>query len=297
MGIPEKQLETWSHQGSITQSSDTYNGVKKVLEATGTPYFAKNFKVFLQGSYGNDTNIWAESDVDVVIQLNDTISNDLSSLNDVAKAAFNRAYPSATYQYADFRRDVLQVLQNKYGDAVTSGDKALVVAADGNRRKTDIITAIQYRRYYKFNGIFDESYAEGICFWNSKGDEIVNYPKQHCANLTSKHQGTSSWLKPMIRILKNLRNRCISDNLLTSGRAPSYYVEGLLYNVPPAKFGTSYAQSFANAINWIQTEADKDKLVCANEQYYLLRDNSHTCWPKANAEEFLTAAVTLWNNW
>ena len=58
MPIPESQLETWSHQGSITQSSNTYNTIKNVLEASTTPYAGKNFKVFLQGSYGNDTNIY-----------------------------------------------------------------------------------------------------------------------------------------------------------------------------------------------------------------------------------------------
>ena len=71
MPIPESQLETWSHQGSITQSSNTYNSIKNVLEAGTTPYASKNFKVFLQGSYGNDTNIYAESDVDIVIRLDD----------------------------------------------------------------------------------------------------------------------------------------------------------------------------------------------------------------------------------
>ena len=67
MPIPESQLETWSHQGSITQSSNTYNAIKSVLEANTTPYAGKNFKVFLQGSYGNDTNIYAESDVDIMV--------------------------------------------------------------------------------------------------------------------------------------------------------------------------------------------------------------------------------------
>lgn len=296
MGIPESQLDTWSHQGSVTQSSDTYNTIKKVLEA-GTPYAARDFTVFLQGSYGNDTNIWSESDVDVVIQLNEIFLSDLSTLSEVEKAAFASVFPSATYSFADFKRDVLQVLGDKYGDDITPGDKAIIVAASGNRRKADVIVAIQYRRYYKFNGILDQSYDEGICFWNAKGDMIANYPRQHCANLTSKHQGTGAWLKPMVRILKNLRSRCITDGLLTSGVAPSYYLEGLLYNVPAEKFGTNYAQSFANAINWIQTEADKDKLVCANGQYYLLRDNSHTCWSKGDAEQFLTAAIKLWNDW
>ena len=45
MPIPESQLETWSHQGSITQSSSTYNTIKSVLEDSTTPYAGRNFKV------------------------------------------------------------------------------------------------------------------------------------------------------------------------------------------------------------------------------------------------------------
>jgi hypothetical protein len=297
MAIPEKQLETWSHQGSVTQSSETYNAIKKVLEANGTPYAGKDVNVFLQGSYGNDTNIWSESDVDVVVQLNDTFHHDLSELTESEQSAFHRAHATATYSYADFKRDVLKVLTDKYGESVKSGDKAIAIAASGNRRKADVIAATQYRRYHKFNGIFDQTYDEGMCFWNVKGEMIANYPKQHSTNLTARHQESKSWLKPMIRILKNMRGRCVDDKLLASGVAPSYYLEGLLYNVPADKFGPSYEQSFVNAINWIQKEADKGKLLCANEQYYLLRDKLHTCWPKANAEALLSAVTRLWNNW
>ena len=63
MAIPESQLDTWSHQGSITQSSNTYATITGALEAAGTPYANKAYKVFLQGSYGNDTNIYAPDDV------------------------------------------------------------------------------------------------------------------------------------------------------------------------------------------------------------------------------------------
>ena len=82
MSIPESQLETWSHRGSITQSRDTYNTIKNVLEASNTPYAGKNLKVFLQGSYGNDTNIYTESDVDIVIRLDDCFQRDLSELTE-----------------------------------------------------------------------------------------------------------------------------------------------------------------------------------------------------------------------
>lgn len=297
MAIPESQLETWSHIGSITQSSTTYNSIKNVLEAVGTPYAGKNYEVFLQGSYGNDTNIYSESDVDIVIKLDDCWQSDLSGLAEAQKAAYSQAYHSATYTHVDFKRDVLQVLTSAYGNQITCGDKAIAIAANGNRRKADVIVAIQFRRYYKFLNTSDQSFTEGICFWNKAGQRIANYPGQHSNNLTKQHQATSSWLKPMIRVLKNVRGRCISDGLLKAGTAPSYYLEGLLYNVPTGKFGGSYQDCFTNAFNWIQHDADKGKLLCANEQYYLLRDDSHTCWPKANGEAFINAAINLWNDW
>jgi hypothetical protein len=191
---------------------------------------------------------------------------------------------------------VLKVLTDKYGSDVKVGDKAIAIAGSGNRRKADVITALQYRRYYKFNGIYDESYDVGICFYNESGELIANYPKQHSANMTTKHQLTASWLKPTVRIVKNMRNKLVDDKTIKSGIAPSYYIEGLLYNVPNDQFGTSYADTFANAMNWI-LQADRSKFVCANEQYYLLRDNAHTCWPKANFDQFLNALKTFWNNW
>jgi hypothetical protein len=67
LAIPESQLETWSHQGAIVGSRTTYATIKNLLESAATPYAGKLFKVFLQGSYGNDTNIFTESDVDIVI--------------------------------------------------------------------------------------------------------------------------------------------------------------------------------------------------------------------------------------
>lgn len=297
MAIDEAQLETWSHQGSIMQSSGTYNAIKNTLKAADTPYSDKNYKVFLQGSYGNDTNIWAESDVDVVIRLDDCFHGDLENLSGEEKAAYQSAFNDATYTRADFARDVLGVLVNKYGKDVKAGDKAIAIAPNGGRRKADVIVAAQYRRYHRFKGIANQSYTEGICFWNAKGEMIANYPNQHSANLTTKHQSTGTWLKPMVRVLKNMRGRCITEGLLKEGIAPSYYLEGLLYNVPSDRFGTSHQDCFVNAFNWIQQEADKTKLVCANEQYYLLYDGCHTCWPKANGEAFINAAIELWNKW
>ncbi len=226
MPIPESQLETRSHQGSITQSSNTYNSIKNILEASTTPYASKNFQVFLQGSYGNDTNIYAESDVDIVIRLDDCFQSDLTQLTEDEKAAYKSAFRDATYTHVDFKQDVLSVLTNQYGDTVTAGDKAIAINANGSRRKADVIVAIQFRRYFNFRSSSDAEYVEGICFFNAAGERISNYPKQHSANLTTKHQASSKWLKPIARVFKNMRSRMIDDGLIKAGIAPSYYIEG-----------------------------------------------------------------------
>lgn len=296
MAIPESQLETWSHQGAVAGSCDTYNEIKKVLEASTVPYAQKDYKVFLQGSYGNDTNIYKESDVDIVIQLNQAFKSDISKLPSEQAVAWDKAYSQSDYGYYDFRKDVLKILTDKYGSDVNVGDKAIAIAPNGNRRKADVITPLQYRRYHKFNGILDQSYDVGICIYNKSGDLIANYPKQHSINMTRKHQVTASWLKPTVRIVKNMRNKLVEDGAIKSGIAPSYYIEGLLYNVPNDKFGTSYGDTILNAMNWI-LQADRSKFVCANEQYYLLWENTETSWPKANCEQFLNALITFWNSW
>lgn len=296
MPIPESQLDTWSHQGSVTQSKNTYNSIKTVLESKNTPYSGKDYKVFLQGSYGNDTNIYSESDVDIVIQLNDCFQHDLSPLPTEQEEAFKQSHFDAPYTHLNFKADVLNVLSQQYGSNVDAGEKAIAIDAYGSRRKADVIPAIQFRRYHKFISTFDQSYEEGICFYTASGQKIVNYPRQHSENLTRKHQDTSQWLKPITRILKNLRSRLIVEGMLEVGVAPSYYIEGLLYNVPNDKFGKNYQDTFVKVINWI-LEADRTKFVCANEQYYLLHDNSPVTWRAEKCETFLMAAIDLWNQW
>jgi tRNA nucleotidyltransferase (CCA-adding enzyme) len=104
MGIPESQLEIWSRQGSAVQSRDTYATIKGALEEAAAPYAGKTFGTFLQGSYGNDTNIYADSDVDVVIRLDSTFFYDEANLSEDQKNAFHRAHPNASYGLGNSNR-------------------------------------------------------------------------------------------------------------------------------------------------------------------------------------------------
>jgi len=298
MTIPLAQLKTWSSQGSVTQSKNTYATVKSALEDTEAPYKSRNFKVFLQGSYGNDTNIYAESDVDVIIRYDGAFFHDISERPNDEQTAFHTAFPNdGTYAYNEFKDHVVQALRNKFGNSVKPGAKAIKIEGNGNRRNADVIVAFEFRRYYRFNSLYNESHVTGMCFFDSKGNRIANYPNQHCENLTAKHQASGNNLKPLIRIFKNLRSKLIEDNLIEKGSAPSYYVEGLLYNVPNDRFSGNLQDITSNVLTWLNETGDRSNFVCANGQYYLLRDGYPTCWPCKDGEKFISAASDLWDNW
>jgi len=301
MAIPESQLETWSHQGSVRQSTTTYDTIKGALEAADTGYAGKGTEIFLQGSYGNNTNIYAESDVDVVIRLKSTFHYDLERLTPQESESFQNKYNSATYDFRDFKTDVITALETSFGvEAVQPGNKAIKIRPNGNRRSADVIVATQFRRYIRFHssylGILDEQYVSGIFLLASDGERIVDYPKQHSENCTKKHQSTKELFKPMVRILKNLRSRLVENHLIDEGIAPSYFIEGLLYNVPDDRFDGPYTSVFVAVIKWI-LDADRSNFVCANEQHALFGESGSACWPANKCDLFLRALVNLWNDW
>jgi len=150
MAIPESQLETWSHQGAVKQSRDTYATIKGVLEHSSAPYAGKDYSIFLQGSYGNDTNIFADSDVDVVIQINAVYFDDTSSLSTDDQAAYKTSWSKADYPYSEFKADVINHLTKNFPGRVTPGNKAVFVEGEGNRRDADVLPAAQFRKYHRF---------------------------------------------------------------------------------------------------------------------------------------------------
>jgi hypothetical protein len=293
MAIPESQLEVWSAQGSMTQSRDTYEIIKNALEAGDSGYANRSFDVFLQGSYANDTNVYAESDVDVVICLDTTFRYDLDSLADDEKQAYRNWVDPATYSFDDFKRAVVAHLRRRFGlSSISVGNKAVTISGGQNRRDADVIVCYEYRNYQSFSVQRTWDYVSGIVIPTPQG-EIVNYPKQHSANLTAQHQADRRMLKPVVRIFKNIRNRMVRDGNLGDGITRSYFIEGMLYNVPASKFVGDYGDIFCNCVNWL-SETDRSKLVCPNQQYWLI-GNSHIQWPGANYETSLGALIDFWN--
>jgi hypothetical protein len=115
MPIAEDQLVTWAKQGPTSQFTSTYDTLWGVLNDSSSPYYPKDFKIFLQGSYKNDTNVYGDSDVDVVIRLDSIFYSDLYFLNEDEKARYNANRSPGTYTLDEFKASVLQWLTKKYG--------------------------------------------------------------------------------------------------------------------------------------------------------------------------------------
>lgn len=296
MAIPEAQLKTWSAQGSITQSASTYDTIKKVLNDTTSPYYLKDFSIFLQGSYGNDTNVWKDSDVDIIIRLNQTFYSDLSQLEQGAKSSFDTVYTDVQYGFHEFRTEVIDWLTEHFGSDVKPGKKAILVKGNNGRRDSDVLVCAKLRRYRKGSVGTDNQYDEGICFFLPDKTRVINFPVQHRDNCTTKHQDSNEWFKKMVRVYKNMRNRMVEDGYLAEGVASSYFIEGMLWNVPNDRFGTSFEDSFVNCFNWVNA-SDKTQLACANDLHWLIRDVGGNSWNPADFYAYIAAVRKYWNEW
>ena len=299
MAIPESQLETWSHQGATVTAKSTHETIRRELEHQDSPLASKDVDIYLQFSYRNSTNIRGDSDVDIVVQLNGSFWRDISRLPSDQQALYRDAYSDATYHWADFRQDVLDTLRERFGyHQIVSGNKSIKVSADSGRLAADVVPCLQFRSYRRFFSLSDQSYVEGIkSLTQNEGREVINFPKLHYENGACKNSAdnTNGWYKPFIRVCKNARNAMISERILHSQCAPSYFVECLLYNVPDNCFGGSFEDTYCDVVRWLQ-DNPPDSFVCQNEQTYLF-GNEPEQWSLDYARAFVEGMITLWNQW
>jgi hypothetical protein len=267
---------------------------------SAAPFANRKFKVFLQGLYENDSNTHGESDVDTVIMLTSTFHYSLNRLNPQEVQNFQAAYPTtATYDMADFKREVTAWLQREYTGYVDA-TRNKVIAIDRNGRlprEADVLVCAEYKNYWGFANIDDKtSYTRGVKFYDRNNNPIVNYPELHSERCSDKNKETGGAFNPMVRILKSMRRRLIEDRLLADGVAPSYYIEGMLSNVPTPNFVATHEATVLNCLRWLYT-CDRSTLRCAHRMSPLTGDNSPTAWPLADCNTFINALANYWDSW
>jgi len=290
MSISESQLETWSHIGAQVTAKQTHESVRNAIDSFKFPegiFYDK----YLQGSYKNDTNIYGDMDVDLVVSLTSTFYNNLTP--DQKKQL---GLTTASYQFSDFKKDILSALFDYYDDRkVKEKSKAIQVVKPTSTLNCDVVVCAEYRFYT--NDL--SSYFEGITLWTTDGIQIVNYPTHHYKNGVSKHQNTNSWYKPAIRIFKNIRNNLVDSKAITKKDAPSYFIECLLYNVPNNLFGTNYNSTTYNILDYLGKSRNNgllEEFRCQHDLYDLF-GTGNTQWNLTDAKKFINEAIGFWNDW
>lgn len=289
-------IEHLARPPSQTESdaaTSTYRQVRQAVEAEGT-FRNRSLDIFLQGSYGNSTNISGSSDVDVVSRLGDTFYHDFFSdvPDDAIRSIRGRHSSPATYDWAEYRRDLLAVLHNRFPSAVQDGSKAITVLGTPSRSRldADVIPCVTFRMYRA-----DGTYEEGICFWAKDGsDRIANFPKQHRENLSTKN---AAWragpkFKGIVRAIKRLRDLADPSKQGAAKNAASYWIECLVYNVPDSYFKGQYNDILLSVLVYLYgalKEGGTDatgRFMQANSIYFLFHPRF---WDTASAFRLIDA--------
>ena len=304
MPIPENQLETWAKYHQTDKAKYTHEKVRNVINDY---YYSKDydFEDYLQGSYRNHTNIYADTDVDIVIQLNSIFRGNISELIEKLTEEYNNYYSSASYSLENFKDEVVNALYDSFGYSRTEiGNKSIKILADnsGSMYNADVIVAMQYRLYVpdkrkntKKDGL-GLYYYEGILFNTSSGEEIINYPKLHYKNGKEKQENTNGLFKPIVRIFKNMRNTAQKKGYLWDKNiAPSYFIQCLLYNVPNYIFDGGYKIIIEDILYWLNNNINND-FISQNEIVPLFGSGSDK-WDITKSRIFIDALIKMWNNW
>lgn len=305
MAIPLSQLTTWSNQGATVSAKATHESIRTALTHDQSPLKDRisngSVKIYLQGSYKNDTNIRADSDVDVVVELTTTFGHNAHELPYDQKNAHDQAYGSAVYDWQDLRRDVISALTKYYGllSVDTSGNKSIKLKPSSGRLKADIVPVINYRKYDYFYGTNSHNAEEGVKFYHRTTNRgIINYPEHHYQNGVDKNSDTRTGgrFKPTVRIFKNMRNHLVDTGKLTDGVAPSYFLQSLIYNVPDEHFTGDHSTTVHAVLKHLWSALPLGQCVCQNH-FHELFGESEEQWNQDDAVKTISAFVELWDNW
>lgn len=224
-------LSRWVQPSSDHEKAQQDRAERMVREAiSASPAFSNSeVSIYTKGSYPNNTNVRRDSDVDVVVELQDCQYYDY--LPGVSPAAsYASAYPGP-WTPQSWRSAVTKALEERFGtSSVAPGKIAInVKAVEGSRPSADVVPSFNYVRYDDPN---QESSHVGSCVFPSDGGpKVVNYPRQQLENGRWLNTLTGQRYKKFVRALKNAENTLVANGEMED--LPSYFMECLVYNVPP----------------------------------------------------------------
>lgn len=198
-----------------------------VLDAIAdhAPFDKCALRVYAKGSYANNTNVRADSDVDIAVECTEAVYWEQSQPG--------VHIPAGTYQGIwtpqKLREELTVALINKFEKGVDpSGSTAIRVHSSSARVDADVVPCFTYE--YHFDKL---NFLTGTKIFKVDNSTLVNYPAQQLANGKNKNLRTDLAYKKTVRILKRIENALAEKG---APALPSYFIECLAYNCPDAVF-------------------------------------------------------------
>ena len=235
-------------------------------------YNSRNIKLFIQGSYANNTNVRTESDVDIaVIQ------------EEVFQTIYRKGVTDENYKFItsptpskSFKDEIQECLENKFGSDVERKNKSIKINGNTYRKDADAVPCMRYRDYRQNYSNNPSDYIGGVVIKSDEGERIINYPEQHIANGKNKNSETNHYYKKMVRIMKKMRYLMKEYSYNSAQNVSSFGLESLIWNIPNSIFTkySIYRYEFAEIVNYIYNnidylssykEANRIKPLCPNQ--------------------------------
>ncbi|OZU89408.1 hypothetical protein CIL03_06760 [Virgibacillus indicus] len=230
---------------------DTYSYSLEMRSTTNN----RKVKLFVKGSYANNTNVRTESDVDIAVVLESTF-----------KVKYRPAISDSSYGFSNssdnvqtFKDEVEIALRDKFGSDVERKNKSIKIHGNTYRVDADGVPCMRHRDYSNDYSSNPDNYLGGISIRSDDGERIVNYPEQHIKNGREKNNQTKTYYKKMVRIIKKMRYIMQDENYESVNKVSSFGLESLLWNLPNEAFTkyTSYRFVFGDVMEYLKENIDK----------------------------------------
>ena len=286
MGL-EEQLSGWTGPSSDYEKEKQERTERMIRQAVDahTAFNECSVKVYTKGSYANNTNVRADSDVDIAVECTE------AEYWKEAQPGFYK--PHGPYQGiwtpAKLRSELVSALRETFtGQVDESGSTAIKVRSGSARVDADVVPCFSYRYYFESISLL------GTKIFKTDGGSLVNYPTQQLENGVAKNNRTGYAYKKGVRLLKRVENAMAEDG--TFHELPSFFMECLAFNCPDSIFGESSWTGCLRAMLahiWQQLQGDEPangRWVEANDCFYLFHSGQK--WSRADGRDFAYAA---WN--
>ena len=142
----EAVLDNWRKPLSETEEQKISNAISMIKDAVRahSDLSKLDIEFIVQGSYGNNTNIKLDSDIDVCVML----KNPFYTLYRNEATDKDYGLVSVPPIYDSYKKHIIEALELKFGrENIKPGNKAIYIESNTYRVHSDVVPAILLRDY------------------------------------------------------------------------------------------------------------------------------------------------------